>query len=158
MFCIFNFVLYPKKYNNFVTAYANNYNLPTALVYAVIKTESNFDNNAKSPAGAMGLMQLIPATAKWIAGKFTEIYEENKMYDPETNIKYGCFYLNYLYEKFKNFDVVICAYNAGEVAVKKWLDENGNLVEAKIDYKETKNYYLKVKGYYNVYLQNNMAI
>ena len=96
-------------------------------------------------------MQIIPLTAKWIASEFNEEYSEEKLYDAETNIKYGCFYLNYLYEKLNNMDAVICAYNAGETVVKNWLDNTGNVIAEKISYSETKNYYKKVKGYYSIY-------
>lgn len=158
LFVIFNFVLYPKKYKNYVLAYSNEFKLETALVYAVIKTESNFDANAKSYAGAIGLMQIIPSTAKWIASEFDENYEEEKLYAPETNIKYGCFYLNYLKQKFSDIDAVICAYNAGETVVKSWLDENGKLNENKIKFEETKNYLKKVKKYYRVYLEDQICM
>ncbi len=158
LFCIFNFLIYPKKYKNFVIEYSSEFNLDTSLVYAIIKAESNFNPNAVSPSGAKGLMQLINSTASWIASELGETYVENNLFDGETNIRYGCFYLNYLYKKFNNVDIVICAYNAGENAVRNWLDENGNLVIDKISYLETKNYYKKVKGYIRIYSSNEISI
>ena len=150
-FIAFNFIFYPIKYKTPVFKTAKEFGLEPALVYAIIKTESNFNSEAVSPAGAMGLMQIIPSTAKWIAGELNEEFNENNLYNPETNIKYGCFYLKYLFDKFDNIDAVICGYNAGETIVKSWLDEKGNIDIDKISYTETKNYYKKVIGSYNVY-------
>ncbi len=158
LFSIFNFAVYPRKYENFVVKYSEEYDLETSLVYAIIKTESNFDSNAKSNAGAMGLMQIMPTTAKWIAQELGEEIDMLSLFDEERNIKYGCFYLKYLFNKFSDFDVVICAYNAGEGAVRNWIDENGKLVVEKINFPETKNYYLKVKSFMNVYESNEKGM
>ena len=151
LFVVFNFVIFKRDYNFFVEKYSSKYNLEEAFVYAVIKAESDFDEKAISPSGALGLMQIIPSTAKWIADEFDENYSMESMLTSETNIKYGCFYLNYLFSKFDKMDIVICAYNAGEGAVQNWLDENGELDESKIDYEETKNYLSRVRNYYKVY-------
>lgn len=153
LFCfaiIFNFVLFPKKYKNYVVAFADEYDLEIGLVYAIIKCESDFDKNAISKSGALGLMQILPSTAKWIAGELGEEYSKDEMFNPKTNIKFGCFYLRYLQDKFESTDAVICAYNAGEGKVKEWL-ENGEIILDKIDYEETKNYLKRVKKYYRVY-------
>ena len=151
LFVIFNFFVQKKDYQQLVEKYSVEYGLEKELVLAVIKAESDFQETAVSKSGAIGLMQIIPRTAKWIATEFNEIYERQKMFEPETNIKYGCFYLNYLFDKFKKQDVVICAYNAGEGVVRDWLDEQGNWVEEKISYEETRNYLKKVSEYYEYY-------
>lgn len=156
VFVIFNFVVANKKYKNFVVKYSEEYNLEIALVYAIIKVESNFDKNAISSAGARGLMQLLPSTARWIAEELNEPFDEEKLFNEETNIKFGCFYLNYLFAKFKNLDAVVCAYNAGEGVVREWLDENGNVLKEKIAFEETKNYYSKIMKYYNIYKKNQI--
>lgn len=158
LFVVFNFGVYNKKYSNYVVKYSREYELESALVYAVIKTESNFDSNAVSKSGALGLMQIIPNTAKWIATELNETYDNENMFNADVNIKYGCYYLRYLFDKFKNTDVVICAYNAGETAVLKWLDSDGFLVRDKIDYAETRNYLSKVEGYYEVYKSSDISI
>ncbi len=157
-FVVFNFVIYKKKYSNFVIKYSAEYNLDKALVYAVIKTESDFDAGAVSPSGALGLMQMIPSTASWVADELGEEYSRDRLFEPDTNIKYGCFYLRYLFDKFDDIEIVVCAYNAGENAVLLWLDDNGKLVKDKISYKETKNYLSKVMGYYNIYSNSNISI
>lgn len=156
-FVLFNFILYPKKFKNNVVFYSEKYDLEISLVYSIIKTESNFNKNAVSPSGAKGLMQLIPSTAKWIADKLNLDYFDEMLFDPEINIQFGCFYLNYLYQKFNNREVVICAYNAGETVIKNWIDENGNLIEDKISYAETKNYLKKVKNYYRIYSKSEIG-
>ena len=77
------------------------------------------------------------------------------MFEPEVNIRYGCFYLKYLFDKFKTPEIVICAYNAGEGKVLEWIDE-GNLDRDEIDYEETRNYLAKVERFYRIY--NNKLI
>lgn len=154
MAIVFNFVICPKKYKNYVSIYSQEYGLEMALVYAVIKVESDFDNRAVSRSGALGLMQILPSTASWIAESLGEDYVKDKMFVAKTNIKYGCFYLRYLFDKFKDIDIVICAYNAGEGKVIDWV-EDGRLYEDKIDYGETKRYLLKVREYYSIY-KNDM--
>lgn len=158
LFVFMNFFVYKKKYVNFVGKYSDQYNLEPELVYSIIKVESDFDKNAVSKSNAMGLMQIIPSTASWIAESLGEQYDSSNLFDPETNIKYGCYYLNYLFSKFKSTDVVICAYNAGEVAVKNWLDENDCLVRDKISYSETKNYLNRVEKFYNVYKSDKIFL
>ena len=96
-------------------------------------------------------MQIIPATAKWVASELGEVYSSESLFDEETNIRYGCYYLNYLFSKLKTTSAVICAYNAGETAALLWIDEKGEVDKDKITFKETKNYYSKVISYYNTY-------
>lgn len=158
LFVLFNFVLFPHNYQKYVEKYSKEYGLDSAFVYSIIKAESNFDRNAKSKSGAIGLMQIMPTTARWVAGEFDEYFDELNLYNPQINIKYGCFYLNYLFNKFNDLKIVICAYNAGETVVRNWLDDNGNLIEEKISYGETRNYLKKVLEYYDVYknTQDNM--
>lgn len=151
VFIIVNFVLIPKNYSRYVEKYSSEYNLDTALVYAIIKAESDFDKGAVSSSGALGLMQLMPSTAEWIANEFGETFYKNLLFDPETNIKYGSFYLRYLLNKFDDINAVICAYNAGESIVRNWFDENGDFDENKITYEETKNYLKKVNTFYLFY-------
>ena len=159
LFVVFNFVIYPKKYDDYVSKYAEQYNIEIPLVYAIIKAESNFNPRAKSKSGAMGLMQLIPRTANWIAGELNEKdFTVDNLYDPETNVKFGCFYLNYLFNKFGDMKVVICAYNAGEGIVRIWLNEDGSLNEDLISYSETKEYLHRVLSNYSIYSNNKIYV
>ena len=148
--CLFFVFMFPKRYENYIVEYSNEFGLEKELVYAVIKVESDFKKDAVSKSGALGLMQILPSTAKWIAKELGEDYLDEKMFEPKTNIKFGCFYLNYLFEKFDSLEVVICAYNAGEGNVLEWI-ENGRLEKDKIDFEETRNYLKKVEKYYRVY-------
>jgi len=127
------------------------YNVPEAVIYAVIKVESDFDPVAESSAGAIGLMQLMPSTFEDLTVNFLkENLDKHAIYVPEINIKYGTYYLSYLYQYFdcKSWDIAFAAYNGGMGNVQKWLadpelsDENGNLTN--IPFEETENYVKKV--------------
>ena len=135
-------VNYPRKYNNYVSKYAKEYNLEKSLVFAIINVESSFDKNAKSRVGAIGLMQIMPSTAEFIA-KELDIANYD-MFNAEQNIKFGCFYLNYLLSKFNNLQYAIYAYNCGEGRLKRYF--NGESLP-----KETIKYYKKVIGVKRVY-------
>lgn len=143
-------LIYPKKYKNLVNSFSEKYDLEPALVYAIIKQESNFDKGAVSRSGALGLMQILPSTAKWIAGELDLLYSDDMMFDQKYNIEFGCFYLRYLFDKFDDMEIVICAYNAGEGKVLEWIEDE-RINETLIDYSETKTYLKKVKSYYNIY-------
>jgi len=151
VFLFFNFVVFKRYHSEFVEKYSTEYNLSVPLVFAIIKSESNFDKTAVSKAGAKGLMQLLPSTAKWIAETLGDVFDEELLFYPSFNIKYGCFYLNYLIDKFEYVDVAVCAYNAGESAVRAWLNEDGSLNEEKINYQETKKYLEKVRFFEKAY-------
>ena len=140
---------YPLEYSEFVDGASEDFGVPRRIIYATIKVESNFNASAKSSAGAIGLMQITPATFEEISGKLGDHYEQGMMFDPETNIRYGAYYLSYLYKYFGDWELVYAAYNAGMGNVSEWLsdsecvDENGKLV--RIPYQETKNYVKKIK-------------
>ena len=94
-------IWYPLRYSTIVRAHAHNYDLNPALLAAVIDEESKFRADAKSSAGAVGLMQLLPATAKGIAihtggSKFVT----SDLYNPEINVRYGAWYLHHLLQKY----------------------------------------------------------
>ena len=137
--------IFPTKYAKYVEKYSNQFGVNKNLVYAVIRCESSFNPKAKSRKGAMGLMQLMPTSAKWCAGILNVDYEEDFLLDEEFNIMIGTYYISYLYSRFDNFSQVVMAYNAGEGNVKKWLNGYGEV------FTETKNYLIKVKFAYNVY-------
>lgn len=121
-------------YKDEVKVAALDSGVETALLHAVIMTESNYNARAISPKGARGLMQLMPFTAKR--------FGVNNAYDPSQNIQGGARYLSYLLKLFKNdFSLAVAAYNAGENAVI----EHGNKIPP---YRETVNYVGKVMGLY----------
>ncbi len=140
--------LYPREFSEYVTKYSAEYEVPEALVYAVIHTESNFNPNARSHAGAIGLMQLVPDTLDWLSRLLDEEAPTGEITDPETNIKYGTYYLRHLYDRFGSWDTALAAYNAGHGRVGNWLidsrysDDGVNLKNIPIE--ETRNYVNKV--------------
>ena len=116
---------YPLLYRELIERWAGEYNLSPAFVSAVILNESSFQPRVESGVGARGLMQLMPDTAEWIAHKLNvEGYAFDRMYDPESNIRFGCWYLNYLSRLFLGDPVsVTAAYHAGQGQVKVWLSD-----------------------------------
>ncbi len=147
---------YPRYYVNEINKLSNENNLNAYLVISLIREESYFNDTAKSSQNALGLMQLMPETAKYIVSKFKiSINSINEIEDIETNLLLGCTYLKYLKEKFDNDVFVVAAYNGGEGSVMKWrktyktndLDE---FIE-NIPLSETKNYVKKVYRSYYMY-------
>ena len=140
--------VYPKKYEDIVNEVSIKYNLKPQLIYAVIKIESNFDPNAKSSAGAIGLMQITQDTFKWLQSITKEDIPLHNLYDPYININYGTMFLSMLQEKYYSDYIMLSAYNAGMTPVDRWLkDENISLLGEElsyIPYKETRNYVKKV--------------
>ena len=116
---------YPIAYRELIESYASEYNLSPAYVSAIIRNESSFRADAESGAGARGLMQLMPDTAEWIAGKLqVSGFAFERMFDPESNIRFGCWYLNYLSRLFLGDPVAVtAAYHAGQGQVKVWLSD-----------------------------------
>lgn len=102
--------IYPKKYSEYVEVYANEYNVDELLVYAVIKTESNFNSDVISKSEAKGLMQLMDSTAKDIADNLvlTDSFDSNMLFDAKTNIQIGIKYLSELLEKYEREYVFSC--------------------------------------------------
>lgn len=147
-------LLYPRKYSVYVEKYAREYNLDENFVYSVIKAESKFDPEAKSYRGAKGLMQIADVTRDWAIEEL-DLDENIDIYDPETNILIGCWYLNRLYQDFGDLDLVIAAYNGGSGNVKKWLADDDYSNDGEnlhtIPFNETDKYVTKVKKNYEQY-------
>ncbi len=139
--------LFPKKYHDSVSKYSSEYNVDENYVYSIIYSESRFDENAKSEAGARGLMQITKDTFNWAKSRLepnsTTTYED--IFDPAVNIKYGTYILSTLFKEFEDGRVVAAAYHAGRGKVSKWLSqgersldeffsENKNKVPATYEY------------------------
>ncbi len=114
---------YPIRYERLVEKYASENHVDKFLVYAIIKTESNFKSDAVSDMGARGLMQIMDETFQWIRFRLgdSEELEFDAMFDPEQNIRYGCYLIGYLSRYFETDDAAICAYHAGVGNVDSWL-------------------------------------
>lgn len=140
-------IRYPLRYEQIVTAHARNYDLDPALLAAIIYTESKFDANARSGAGAVGLMQLLPDTAKGIAlrtggAKFVVA----DLTVPELNVRYGSWYLRHLLDRYGDERTALAAYHAGQGNVDEWRRRGVD-----VQFPETRSYVAKVERVKQVY-------
>ena len=138
---------YPLEYEQIVRGHAENYRLEPELLAAVIYQESKFDADARSSSGAVGLMQLLPETAKGIAlrtggSKFVV----DDLLDPELNVRYGSWYLRHLLDKYGEERLALAAYNAGQANVERWRREGGE-----IGFPETREYVERIAELKDVY-------
>ena len=115
------FLMYPMRYKDDITYAAEVFGVDAVLIISVIKAESNFDPNAVSAKGAIGLMQVIPSTAAYVSERINITIDDNALYDTRTNIIIGTYYLKYLLDKFGDLKTALIAYNAGEGNVTAWL-------------------------------------
>ena len=115
---------YPVQYADLIKAHAAENGLDPAYVASVIMAESSYRSDAVSSVNAQGLMQIMPSTGEWIAGKFDETYTEGCLFDPETNIKYGCWYLGFLMDRYNgDMRCSSAAYHSGQGTVDGWLKD-----------------------------------
>lgn len=119
--------IYKMSYESKIHQCSEKYALSESLIEAVIFTESSWENDALSPKGAVGLMQIMPETGAWIAEKNGEepgSFKTERLYESETNIEYGCWYLRFLLDKYdNNIKYALIAYNAGPGNLDKWLKD-----------------------------------
>ncbi len=124
---------HPREYSQWVSEYAEKYGVPEYVLYAVIKTESDFQSNKVGDDGAIGLLQITPERFSRLLSMNKATLETGILYDPETNIEYGAYYLSYLYTEYNRWDAVLAAYTSDEDTVDGWrenseyTDENRNL-------------------------------
>ena len=112
---------HPLRYETIVLGHAKNYRLDPALLAAVIYQESKFNADARSDRGAIGLMQLLPGTAKGIAERTGGTkFRVSDLYVPEINVRYGAWYLRHLLDKYSSERTALAAYNAGQANVDSW--------------------------------------
>jgi soluble lytic murein transglycosylase len=112
-------ILYPLERLDLVRAQAEAAGLDSALVCSLVRAESRFHADAVSTRGAIGLLQLMPDTASWIAGRLG--VATFRLGDPKTNLQFGTWYLRYLMDRFGAVDLALAAYNAGPSRVDQWL-------------------------------------
>ncbi len=116
---------YPILYKTEILKSSINHNVQPYIIASLISAESSYRKDVVSEKGAVGLMQVLPSTAIWIATQLgVDDYDEQMLFNAQTNIEFGTFYIGYLIEKFKNLPLAICAYNAGEGTVNLWLRLN----------------------------------
>lgn len=137
---------YPLRFQKQIAASSARHKLNPYLVAAVINAESKWDTGVVSRAGAVGLMQVLPDTARELArsGRVdSAAFPATKLSDPAVNIEYGTAYLRYLVERYHEVETALAAYNAGLRHADTWKAEGGNIRDA-IAFPETKQYVLKV--------------
>jgi soluble lytic murein transglycosylase len=138
---------YPLHYQAIVRGHARHYRLDPAFLAAVIEQESKFKAHARSSTGAIGLMQLLPDTAKGIAihtggGRFVVADLDN----PEINVRYGSWYLRHLLDKYHDERLALAAYNAGQANVDEWREKGED-----IQFSETRAYVDRVERLKGIY-------
>ncbi|MDR3391090.1 MAG: transglycosylase SLT domain-containing protein [Sulfuriferula sp.] len=136
-------------YRDIAHQYAKEYGLDEAWVYGLMRQESRFVSQAKSGVGASGIMQIMPATARWIANKLgIRHFQTEHLHQLETNMQFGMFYLKTIQQSLDNSDVLAtAAYNAGPGRARRWRGENateGAIYVENIPFTETRDYVKKV--------------
>jgi len=141
------------RYDKIIKRESSRCGLEFAFIKAVVCVESSFNEDSVSKAGAVGLMQIMPSTAQFVAERNN--LPIGDLFNPEYNVSVGVLYLRYLFDKFEDERVVLCAYNAGEGNVAEWLKNTNYSSDGKtlleIPFKETKNYVDKVLKYKRIY-------
>lgn len=142
--------VFPVKHMDPIAAAAVRHDLEPLFVASVVKVESGFDERALSSKGARGLMQVMPDTGAWAAQQLNvSPYDVDMLYDPETNLHIGTWYLRELHDVFDgNVVAALAAYNAGMTRVRQWLDEGrwDGLEETldEVPFEETRTYVRRV--------------
>lgn len=146
---------YPLAYEDIIRHYSDLRELDPYLVMAVIRAESSFIADAQSPVGALGLMQLMPDTAQWIAERIGLNFPEIDLFHPRYNIRMGTYYLRMLIDMFEEVDTALAAYNAGMGNVGRWLNDYRYSADGRtlhtIPFTETRNYVERVNDFWEVY-------
>ena len=153
---------YPCRYSEYVEYYAGKYNIDPLILYSFIRTESNFNPNAQSNVGARGLMQITEETFDWIKSKIapTEPLTFDDLYDPETNIRFGTYFVSYCLLRYQqDLATAAAAYHSGWGTVDDLLAQSEYSADGKtldtIPSKDTNHYVHKVfravEVYYNLY-------
>jgi soluble lytic murein transglycosylase len=142
-------IRYPLDYASIVRTHARNYELDPAMLAAVIYTESRFNPDARSGAGALGLMQLLPETARGIAVRTGgRSFVTDDLFEPEINVRYGAWYLRNLLRKYDDERLALAAYHAGQGNVDSWIAQGVG-----IQFPETRAYVEHVLAAEGVYRQ-----
>ena len=154
---------YPTDYEEYVLKYADEFDIDPCYIFAVIRAESSFVEDAESEVGARGLMQIMPDAFDWIQYRLGEDdLTFDDMYKAEYNIRYGTYMLSYLYEDFGSFELASAAYHQGMNAVQSWIDdgtidpEHFNINDGLDDMPSavTRDYIYKIMKAYDKYKEN----
>ncbi len=151
-------LMYPCGFSDIVAPSAERYDVEPELIFAIIRQESIFDPDIVSPAGAVGLMQIMPFTGEEIATAVSDTFAVDSLSNPRINVRYGSYYIRKLLDDFSgNLLLAIAGYNGGPHNVEKWYernkDEGFDLFVEDIAYTETRGYVKKVLANYWTYKQ-----
>lgn len=156
--------LFPIQYQEEIRAMAEKYDQDPYLVAAIVKAESGYDPTAASSSGAVGLMQLMPATAEWVASQSNEWPEDEApvLTDAGDSLELGVWYLAYLGDIYGDGSLAaLAAYNGGLGNVDEWIEEAGGLQSfetSHIRFPETKEYVERIEHYLELYRQIHPAV
>jgi soluble lytic murein transglycosylase len=147
---------YPVRYYDIILKYSALYGVDPALICAVIHAESKFNEDAVSPKGASGLMQLMEGTADWMAEVHNiPDYSFDRIFEPALNISIGTKYLSWLLSRYYDVNVAIAAYNAGNGNVDRWLNDpefsSDGIHLDYIPFRETRDFVRRVQFNRQVY-------
>ncbi len=147
---------YPRAYESQVKAFSEEFQVDPLLIWSVMRTESTYRADVRSRSGAIGLMQIMPATGQDIAGRLKVAFAEDDLLNPEVNVRFGAFYIGAMIRQFEgNWDHAIAAYNGGAGNTRKWL--KSTMMKAKEDFPtaiafdESREYITKVMEAYYIY-------
>jgi soluble lytic murein transglycosylase len=140
---------YPTPYENLLRARAREFDVDEAWLYGLVRQESRFNPSARSSVGASGLMQIMPGTARWIAGKLgIKGWRQGSEHDPDTNVNFGTYYLKQMLVQLDGSPVLAsAAYNAGARRAQNWRSDvplEGAIYIDTIPFTETRDYVRKV--------------
>ncbi len=149
-------IWYPMEHAPVIVAESEASGVQPDLIAAVIYQESKFSEVARSDRGAVGLMQVLPETARWIHRQpGAPAAAPERLTDPTVNIAYGVWYLHYLIDKYKSQDLALAAYNGGETNLRRWIAgarrEGRTLTVADVPFSETRGFVVAVQDARSVY-------
>jgi len=144
----------PQEYIEAIQVSADRHDVNPYLIAAIIDAESDWRPEIVSEAGAIGLMQVLPETAKELSreGLVDDRYDPGQLADPEVNIEFGAAYLRLLVERYHEVETAVAAYNAGIGNVDDWVEPGGDIRD-RIEFPETRHYVLRVSRARDVYVK-----
>jgi soluble lytic murein transglycosylase len=139
---------FPTPHRDALSAAARQWDLDEAIVYGIVRQESRFMPEARSPVGATGLMQLMPATARWVARQISiSPFRQDMLVRPDLNLQMGAYYFRRILDDLGHPILATAAYNAGPGRARRWRDERaleGAIYAETIPFNETRDYVKKV--------------
>ena len=147
--------LYPLHYKDIVLKYSKEYGVDPAIVFAIMREESHYDKNIRSPVNAVGLMQIMPSTADWLSPHVGIKRSEIDLTNPDQNIKFGVYYIKFIMNRVYDTELIMAGYNAGHGRAIRWENEYKRLSKYEkyeyIPFEETRHYIRKVSQSYMAY-------